>query len=82
MQTNKSMQTNEDIQTIQVANETLTTPKELDRIGAISLVKQWEERKAGRLKCYRIGAKILYSEAHIKAYFALCEQGSSENTER
>jgi hypothetical protein len=74
------MQPSEDMQTIQIINEKLTTPKELDRIGVISLVKQWEERKAGRLKCYRIGAKILYSEAHIKAYFALCEQGGNENT--
>jgi hypothetical protein len=44
------------------------TPKQLDEQGVISLVKQWQERKAGRLRCYRVGRKILYTEAHLNAY--------------
>lgn len=54
-------------------NEKLFTPKELSEMKVLSLVQQWKERKAGRLKCYRIGTKILYSEKHIADYLALCE---------
>lgn len=61
---------------IQIANETLITPKELDKAGVISLVKQWEERKAGRLKHYRIGSKVLYSETHIKDFLTATEQNA------
>ena len=50
-----------------------TTPNELAKTGLISLVKQWEERKRGRLKCYRIGAKVLYGQKHIQDYLELCE---------
>ena len=53
----------------------MMTPSELAELGLVSKVKQWEERKAGRLKCYRIGTKVLYSKRHIEAYLALCEQG-------
>jgi hypothetical protein len=44
------------------------TPKQLAEQGVMSLVKQWQERKAGRLRCYRAGRKILYTEAHLIAY--------------
>ncbi len=54
-------------------NEKLFTPKELDEKKILSLVQQWKERKEGRLNCYRIGRKILYSEKHIADYLALCE---------
>ncbi len=54
-------------------NEKLFTPKELDAKKIISLVQQWKERECGRLKCYRIGRKILYGEQHLADYFALCE---------
>ena len=54
-------------------NEKLFTPKELDEKKILSLVQQWKERKEGRLSCYRIGRKILYSEKHIVDYLALCE---------
>lgn len=57
------------------AGERLYTPNELSERGIMSLVKQWEERKAGRLQHYRIGGKkkILYGQHHLDAYFALCE---------
>ena len=58
--------------------ETLYTPKELDKRGVMSLVKQWQERAAGRLKCYRIGKKILYSEQHLNDYFAQCESTAQQ----
>lgn len=60
--------------------ETFLTPKQLATTGIISLVKQWEERKAGRLQCYRIGAKVLYGQKHINDYLSLCEVGGSEKT--
>jgi hypothetical protein len=49
------------------------TPKELDEMKILSLVQQWKERDRGRLKCYRIGRKILYGEQHLADYFSLCE---------
>lgn len=64
------------MQTISIANETLTTPKELADKKIISEVKQYEERKLGRLKCIRIGTKILYRASHISDYLDLCEQNS------
>ena len=56
----------------------MVTPNELAEQGLISKVKQWEERKSGRLKCYRIGSKVLYSKKHIDDYLALCEVGKTE----
>lgn len=62
-------------------NEKLLTPKELAEMKVLSLVQQWKERKAGRLKCYRIGRKILYgSITHLAPYLALCES-NEENKE-
>ena len=61
-------------------NERLSTPKELAQI--LSLVQQWKERNAGRLKCYRIGRKILYSEKHIADYLALCESDEGGKKEK
>ena len=54
--------------------EKLFTPKELDEKKIISTVKQWQERKSGRLQCYRIGKKILYSEQHLRDYFEQSEK--------
>ncbi len=64
-----------------IEKETFLTPNQLAKMGIISLVKQWEERKIGKLKCYRIGAKVLYGQKHIDDYLSLCEVGSSEKTE-
>ncbi len=61
-------------------NAKLFTPKELDAKKIISLVQQWKERQCGRLKCYRIGRKILYGEQHLAEYFSLCES-STKNGE-
>jgi hypothetical protein len=63
-------------------SEKLYTPKQLDDGRIISLVQQWKERRNGRLKCYRIGRKILYSERHISEYLALCETSSPEKQPR
>lgn len=59
--------------------EKFYTPKEVSELGILSLAKQWQERKAGRLQCYRLGRKILYGQKHLDAYFALCESISNEN---
>jgi len=58
--------------------EKLFTPKDLDEKKIISLVQQWKERGRGRLKCYRIGRKILYGEQHLADYFALCGSKGQE----
>lgn len=58
--------------------EKLYTPKEVSDLGVLSLAKQWQERKTGRLQCYRLGRKILYGQKHLDAYFALCESNSNE----
>lgn len=58
--------------------EKLYSPKELDELKVISLVQQWKERKNGRLSCYRIGRKILYSERHVSDFLALCERKAWE----
>jgi hypothetical protein len=56
------------------AGERLYTPTELAEQGIMSHVKQWQERKSGRLRSYRIGRKVLYGQRHLDAYFAMCEQ--------
>lgn len=53
--------------------ERLCTPKELNDRKILSYVQQWKERERGRLKCYRIGRKILYSEHHLSEFFSSCE---------
>lgn len=55
--------------------EKLYTPNDIARMGIMSLVMQWQERKSGRLPHYRIGRKILYSQRHLDSYFAGCERG-------
>lgn len=55
------------------AGEKFYTPNDLAEIGIMSQVKQWQERKAGRLQCYRVGRKILYGQHHLDAYLALCD---------
>jgi hypothetical protein len=65
------------MQTIPIANEKLITPKQLRDARVISLQKQFEEREAGRLKCIRIGKKVLYRESHITEYLNLCERGGN-----
>ena len=62
-------------------NEHLYTPKELDENKILSLVQQWKERGRGRLRCYRIGRKILYAQKHLDSYFALCESSEVPRTE-
>ncbi len=65
------------------AGERLYTPNELAECGIMSLVRQWQERKFGRLQCYRLGRKILYGQKHLDAYFALCEMsGIDTDNER
>jgi len=59
-------------------HEKFFTPKELDEKKILSLVQQWKERKDGRLNCFRVGRKILYSERHLTDYFALCETSNKE----
>jgi hypothetical protein len=55
--------------------EKLYTPNDIARMGIMSLVMQWQERKLGRLLHYRIGRKVLYSQRHLDSYFASCERG-------
>ncbi len=56
------------------AGERFYTPNELAEQGIMSLVKQWQERRAGRLGAYRIGVKILYGQHHLDSYLALCDK--------
>ncbi len=63
---------------VREAGERLFTPNELAEQGIMSHVKQWQERKAGRLQCYRIGRKILYAQRHLDRYFARCESSGVE----
>lgn len=59
--------------------EKLFSPKEIAEMGILCLASQWKERRLGRLKCYRLGRKIVYGQTHLDAYFALCESVGSEN---
>lgn len=63
----------------EIPNEELTTPNQLAsaEVG-LSLVKQWQERKLGKLKFLRVGKKIYYSRAHLSEYFANCECNANE----
>ncbi len=56
------------------AGERVYTPNDLAEAGIIGHVKQRQERKAGRLKHYSVGRKILYGQKHVDAYLALCEK--------
>lgn len=58
--------------------ERLYTPNELAERGILSLVKQWELRKAKRLGFLALGRKILYRQRDLDAYFAACEQGAQK----
>jgi hypothetical protein len=64
---------NKGAKSMREAGEQLYTPKDLAERGIMSHVKQWSERKAGRLGFLRIGRKILYRQSHVDSYFALCE---------
>lgn len=55
----------------------LFTPRQIAQRGILSLVRQWQERNAGKLEYYRIGRKILYSETHISNYLRSCESTES-----
>jgi hypothetical protein len=57
----------------------LFTPKQIADRGIFSLVTQWKEREKGRLKFYRIGRKILYSESQINGYLSLCGSGTEQD---
>lgn len=59
--------------------DNLFTPKQLAEKGVLSLVTQWSERDKGRLKFCQIGRKILYTQAHITDYLALCEREAQTN---
>ncbi len=59
----------------------LYTPNDIARMGIMSLVMQWQERKTGRLPHYRIGRKVLYSQRHLDSYFASCERGGENRTD-
>lgn len=75
---------NQIMETITIGDEKLITPKELDEKKIISTVKQCTERKAGRLNCYRVGSRVLYSwQKHIEPYLASSGQqpNNDENTE-
>ncbi len=63
------------------AGERFYTPNEIAECGIMSHVKQWQERRAGRLHAYRIGRKILYGQRHLDAYFAGCESGGQSQKE-
>ncbi len=51
----------------------LKTPRELEQRKILSQTTQWRERNAGRLKFYRIGNKIFYSDSQIEDFFRLNE---------
>lgn len=54
--------------------EKFYTPKDLAEKGIMSKTKQWQEREDGKLKCFRVGKKIFYSEKHLQDYFESSEQ--------
>jgi len=62
--------------------EKLYTPNDVARMGIMSLVMQWQERKSGRLPHYRIGRKVLYAQRHLDSYFATCERGGERTSGR
>ena len=64
------------------AGERLYTPNDLAERGIMSLVKQWQERKAKRLGFLALGRKILYRQRDLDAYFAACEQGAQKGDMR
>ncbi len=53
-------------------------PKDLASAKIMSKAKQWQEREAGRLKCFRVGTKkVLYTREHLADYF---EQSGEKQT--
>ena len=59
---------------MQILEDRLYTPKELDDLKLLSQVKQWQLRRDGKLGFYQIGRKILYSQKnHIEPYLKSCE---------
>jgi hypothetical protein len=54
--------------------ERIYTPNDLEELGLLSRVKQWQERKAKRLPYLAIGRKIVYLPRHLEIYYTLCER--------
>ncbi len=55
-------------------NEKFYTPNDLADKGVMSKTKQWQERESGKLKCFRVGKKVLYTERHLQDYFETSEK--------
>lgn len=54
-------------------DEKLFSPKEVAELGLLRIANQSKERRSGRLKCYRRGRRIVYSQAQLDAYLALAD---------
>lgn len=56
------------------------TPNDLAEARILSRSKQVDERNRGRLRCLKLGGKVLYTQQHITDYLALCEHGGQERS--
>ncbi len=54
------------------------TPTELDKMHILSNVTQWKLRSEGKLRYFKIGRKILYSQTHLDEFFASSECKGAE----
>jgi hypothetical protein len=67
--------------TTEIIGEKCFTPNDLAKAKILSRSKQYELRKAGRLRFLVVDSKIMYPERFIKEFLASCERGGSAETE-
>lgn len=53
---------------IEVFKRKLVTPRQVAESGLMSLVKQWQLRKAGKLEYVKVGSRIFYSEEILNRF--------------
>jgi len=58
---------------IKIGCEQLSTPKMLEENGFLSLTRQWQMRRDGKLKYLKIGRKIYYRASDLDALFKASE---------
>jgi excisionase family DNA binding protein len=60
----------------------LLSEKEAARELGISRITLFRARHAGRISCYRIGSRVVYSRQHLLDFLQACEKQSVKTGER
>ena len=53
--------------------------KEAEKITGLGRTTLWKAVDDGRLKCFRVGRRVLFSEDHLRSFLLSYEQGAGES---